>query len=99
MYIYSDFMGRVCDLSPQNMEGNSGWTDADVTALGDDPEYATLHDARGVLRYKLENGAAVQRTQEEMDADYEPMPMPPTEEERIAELEAAMTVLLGGETE
>lgn len=42
-----------------------------------------LMDERGVYRYKLADGKAVERTQEEMDADYTARPAPePTAEEK-----------------
>lgn len=49
-----------------------------------------IMDERGIFRYKLEDGVPVERTQEEMDADYaEPEPKP-TQEERITALEAQL---------
>lgn len=42
-----------------------------------------LYDERGIPRYKLEDGKPVERTQEEMDADYTALPTPePTQAER-----------------
>ena len=53
-----------------------------------------LMDERGIYRYKLVDGAAVERTQEEMDADYVvPEPKPSTDE-RVAQLEAQNEVLI-----
>ena len=53
-----------------------------------------LCDERGICRYKLVNGRPVERTQEEMDADYvEPEPKPSTDE-RVAQLEAQNETLL-----
>lgn len=55
-----------------------------------------IMDERGICRYKLVDGKPQERTQEEMDADWEePVPVP-SDAERIAELEAAMEALLGG---
>ena len=42
-----------------------------------------LMDERGVYRYKLVDGKAVERTQEEMDADYVPPPEPPKSNEEL----------------
>lgn len=51
-------------------------------------------DERGIYRYKLEDGKAVERTQEEMDADYAAIPAsPPTQAERITELESENKLL------
>lgn len=57
-----------------------------------------IADERGIYRYKLENGKPVERTQEEMDADYVPPVIEPTDKERIAQLEEelkAAKILLG----
>ena len=62
----------------------TGWTEID-RGIGDKYHHAQgnylpgpLMDVRGVYRYKLEDGAIVERTQEEMDADYTP-PEPVTD--------------------
>lgn len=48
-----------------------------------------LYDERGICRYKLVDGAAVERTQEEMDADFAARPAPePTTEELLLETAA-----------
>lgn len=47
-----------------------------------------LYDDRGIKRYKLEDGIPVERSQEEMDADYAAIPPPPpSDKERIKALE------------
>lgn len=51
-----------------------------------------LMDERGVYRYKLENGHAVERTQEEMDGDYAAQPVPAVPKTN-AELEAENALL------
>lgn len=65
-----------------------------------------IMDDRGIYRYKLEDGEVVERTQEEMDADYTEPEAKPTQEERIAALEEenkhlkeALDLLLSGATE
>lgn len=50
----------------------------------------SIMDDRGIWRYKLEDGKAVERTQEEMDVDYVPHIPVPTDAERIAALEAQL---------
>lgn len=60
-----------------------GWTEID-SGYGDKYHHAQgnyfdkpIMDERGIWRYKLEDGNAIERTQEEMDADYvEPTPTP-----------------------
>lgn len=65
-----------------------------------------IRDERGICRYKLEDGNPVERSQEEMDADYAPPESSPTQDERIAALEVenkhlkeALDLLLSGATE
>ena len=53
-----------------------------------------IKDERGIYRYKLVDGKPVERTQEEMDADYVPPVSQPTDKERIAALEEENAVLL-----
>ena len=52
-----------------------------------------LTDERGVYRYKLVDGKPVERTQEEMDADYVPPEVKPTDAERILQLESEKKLL------
>lgn len=63
-------------------------------------------DERGIPRYKLVDGKAVERTQEEMDADYVlPEPVPPLEDRvdaveiKTGDLEEALDMILSGVTE
>jgi hypothetical protein len=49
-----------------------------------------IYDDRGIKRYKLVDGKPVERTQEEMDADYTPPVPVPDPNNRIAELEAKL---------
>lgn len=46
-----------------------------------------IMDERGIFRYKLEDGVPVERTQEEMDADYNP-PAPAPENTYSARITA-----------
>ena len=52
-----------------------------------------LCDERGFYRYKLVDGKPVERTQEEMDADYVPPEVKPTQLDRI-EAQALYTALM-----
>lgn len=63
-----------------------------------------LMDERGIYRFKLVDGKPVERTQEEMDADYVPPVEKVSSEERIESLETTtndlilmMARLIGGE--
>ena len=71
-----------------------GWTQIDE-GEGDRYRHAQnnyllkpLTDERGVYRYKLVDGLVAQRTQAEMDADFDALPAPPlTTEERVNNVE------------
>lgn len=57
-----------------------------------------IMDERGIYRYKLEDGKAVERTKAEMDADWVEPVQQPSDAERIAQLEEelkAAKILLG----
>lgn len=63
-------------------------------------ENPSLWDMDGIPLYKYVDGEVLERTQEEIEADRAALPKPedkPSPEERIAELEAALAALLGGE--
>lgn len=72
-----DNAGRVVEInSDAFLESTDGWTQID-SGYGDRYHHAQgnylpgpLYDKRGVCRYKLVGGAAVERTQDEMDADW-----------------------------
>ena len=77
----------------------TGWTEID-SGYGDKYHHAQgnyfdkpLCDERGICRYKLVNGRPVERTQEEMDADYVPPEVKPTDTERILQLESEKKLL------
>lgn len=60
-------------------------------------------DERGIYRYKLADGKPIERTAEEMDADYTPPEQRPTTEQRVDALETTtddiilmMAELIGG---
>lgn len=55
-----------------------------------------LTDDRGVYRYKLADGHAVERTQAEMDGDYAPPEEVPTLETRVGGLETEVAALKTG---
>lgn len=78
----------------------TGWTQIDE-GYGDKYHHAQgnyfpqpIIDERGIYRYKLVDGKPVERTQEEMDADYVVPEQKPSTEERVAQLEAQNETLL-----
>ena len=87
----------------------AGWTEID-SGYGDKYHHAQgnyfrqpIIDERGIYRYKLVDGKPVERTQEEMDADYVPPEQKPTTEQRVDALETTtddiilmMAELIGG---
>lgn len=97
VYVRADDAGRITAInSSAFLTDTIGWTHID-SGYGDKYHHAqgnylpgSLYDDRGICRYKLVDGAAVERTQEEMDADYVPPEVKPTDAERISELEAKL---------
>ena len=102
--------GRVLDINSDDfLNDMTGWEYIDQ-GTGDKYHHAQgnylpgpLMDWRGVYRYKLSGGAVVERTQEEMDADYTPPEQRPTTEQRVDALETTtddiilmMAELIGG---
>lgn len=91
-----DDAGRVTAInSSAFVQDADGWVEID-SGWGDRYHHAQgnylplpLRDDRGVCRYRLADGAVMERTQEEMDADY--MPPAPTvsdTDEALAEIAA-----------
>ena len=84
-----DDAGRVTAINSDAFVNGDGWTQIDE-GEGDRYRHAQnnyliepLTDERGVYRYKLVDGLVAQRTQAEMDADFDARPAPePTAEER-----------------
>lgn len=106
----TDDTGRVTAINSNAFVSGDGWAQIDEGA-GDRYHHAQnnylqkpLMDERGVYRYKLVDGMVTQRTQAEMDADFDALPAPPpTTEERVNALESAnddlilmMADLIGG---
>ena len=79
VYIQTDAQRRITAInSSAFLPDTEGWIKIDE-GFGDKYHHAQgnyldkpLTDERGVYRYKLEDGKPVERTQEEMDADYTP---------------------------
>ncbi|MDY4140828.1 MAG: hypothetical protein SOY30_16055 [Eubacteriales bacterium] len=101
---------RVVEINSSAFITNTdGWVEID-SGMGDKFHHAQgnympgpLMDERGVYRYKLVDGKVVERTAEEMDADYVPPEQRPTTEQRVDALETTtddiilmMAELIGG---
>lgn len=83
----------------------SGWTEID-SGYGDRYHHAQgnyfeqpIMDERGIWRYKLSDGKAVERTQEEMDADWVEPESQPTIEQRVETLEQKVNVEMADQQE
>ena len=89
-----DDAGRVVEInSDAFVTDMGGWVEID-SGFSDRYHHSQgnyldgpLMDERGVYRYKLVDGKVVERTQEEMDADYTPQEQRPTTEQRVDALE------------
>lgn len=87
--VQTDEAGRVTAINSDAFVSGDSWTAIDE-GEGDRYRHAQnnyllkpLTDERGVYRYKLVDGLVVQRTQAEMDADFDARPAPePTAEEK-----------------
>lgn len=110
VYVLTDRQGRIvrCEGGYTTPADLTGWVQIDE-GTGDKYNLCQVHyfpdgiyTADGIPRYKLEDGAAVERTEEEIGADRAALPEPePTETEklrrRVAELEnQILTMRLGG---
>lgn len=100
VYVKVDESNRITAInSSEFLTDVTEWTEID-SGYGDKYHHAQgnyfdkpLYDERGICRYKLVNGRPVERTQEEMDADYVPPEVKPTDAERISQLESEKKLL------
>lgn len=92
--VRTDSENRVTAINSSGFADGDGWIQIDE-GYGDKYHHAQnnylpkpLTDERGVYRYKLVDGLVAQRTQAEMDADFDALPAPPlTTEERVNNVE------------
>ena len=113
VFIKVDDDGRITDInSDAFLTDTHGWIPLD-SGFSDKYHHAqgnylpkSIMDERGIYRYKFEDGKPVERTQEEMDADYDPpAPAPDLTAEVAAlresnqQLQEALNLLLSGEVE
>ena len=107
VYVKTDDQNRITAVnSSEFLHDATGWMEID-SGFGDRFYHAQgnyfdqpIMDERDIYRYKLADGKPVERTQEEMDADYTPPVSKPSDADRIAALEeelAAAKILLGVE--
>lgn len=100
VYVKLDDVNRIIDInSSAFLADTNGWTEID-SGFGDKYHHAQgnyfpmpIIDERGIYRYKLVDGKAVERSQEEMDADYVESETAPTQLDRI-EAQALYTALM-----
>lgn len=103
VYVLPDADGRITRIDGGITVGNirdfNGWVLIDE-GTGDRYNLCQgnylpgpLTDDRGIYRYKLVDGKPVERTQEEMDVDYVPPEVKPTDAERISKLESEKKLL------
>lgn len=104
--VQTDDAGRVTAINSDAFVSGDGWTQIDE-GEGDRYRHAQnnyllkpLTDERGVYRYKLVDGLVAQRTQAEMDADFDALPAPePTEEDKVRKLLKAQIQALSDRNE
>lgn len=97
VYAQVDDQNRITDIvSSEFITDPAGWVEID-RGFGDKYHHASgnyfekpIVGKYGICRYKLADGKPVERTQEEMDADWEARPKPvpkPSDADRIDALE------------
>lgn len=99
VYVLTDTQGHITAInSSAFLADTTGWVQIDQGG-GDKYHHAQgnyfdkpITDNRGIYRYELVDGQPVERTQEEMDADYAAMPVPAVPKTN-AELEAENVLL------
>lgn len=100
VYVKPDEAGRITAInSSAFLSDTDGWVKIDH-GVSDKFHHAQgnyfpkpIMDDRGIYRYKLLDGEAAERTQEEMDVDYSPPDVVPTQLDRI-EAQALYTALM-----
>lgn len=100
VYVKVDESNRITTInSSAFLTDTIGWVQID-SGYGDRYHHAQgnylpgpLYNDLGICRYKLVDGKVRWRTQEEMDADYVPPEVKPTDTERILQLESEKKLL------
>lgn len=100
VYVKPDEAGRITAInSSAFLSDTDGWVKIDH-GVSDKFHHAQgnyfpqpIMDERGIYRYKLVDGKVAERTQEEMESDYTPPEVVPTQLDRI-EAQALYTALM-----
>ena len=104
VYVKTDEKNRITDINSSAFISDiSEWTKID-SGDGDRYHHAQgnylpkpIIDGNGVYRYKFENGAVCERSEEEMAADIpDPEPAPPTNAELAQAIAELAEVICGG---
>ena len=101
VYVQTDGAGRITAVNSSAFVSPDWGTEID-SGYGDKYHHAQgnyfpqpIYTADGIPRYKLEDGKAVERTEEEIEADRAALPEPgPTLEDRVSSLEGAIATRL-----
>lgn len=101
VYVQTDERGRITAVNSSAFVSDDWGAEIDQ-GYGDQYHHAQgnyfpqpIYTEDGIPRYKLQDGQAVERTEEELAADRAEVPAPPpTQEDRLSALEAAMLALM-----
>ena len=101
VYVQTDEQGRITAVNSSAFVSADWGTEIDQ-GYGDQYHHAQgnyfpqpIYTEDGIPRYKLADGQAAERTEEELAADRAEVPAPPpTQEDRLSALEAAMLALM-----
>lgn len=106
VYVKTNAQNRITAInSSAFIPDPSDWVEIDH-GFGDKYHHAQgnyfdkpIRDMHGICRYKLEDGKPVERTQEEMDADWVVPEDKPTLESRVTTLEEKVNVEMAEQQE
>jgi len=108
VYVMSDERGYITAVNSSEFVSGEGWAEIDE-GLGDRYHHAQanyfpkpLMTEGGAWQYRLIDGVAEECSSDDIaaqEAAFAALPRPQTDAERIAELEAALDLLLSGVTE
>lgn len=101
VYVQTDEQGRITAVNSSAFVSDDWGAEIDQ-GYGDQYHHAQgnyfpqpIYTEDGIPRYKLVDGQAVERTEEELAADRAEVPAPPpTQEDRLSALESAMLALM-----
>ena len=101
VYAQTDEAGRITAVNSSAFVPEDWGTEID-SGCGDKYHHAQgnyfprpIYTEDGIPRYKLVDGQAVERTEEEIAADRAAIPVPPpTQEDRLSALEGALLALM-----